>query len=202
MPQNGPVKPLDPRLLRHARATRGFLVAAIAIGTASAVLIVVQAFLVARAVADAFQSGAGLDDVRGALVALVGIAVGRAGLAWAAEAVGHRAAAAAISQLRLQVVTRALQLGPAHLGTGGVGQLTTLVTRGAGALDGYFARYLPQLVLAVVVPLVAGTAILTQDPLSALIVALTIPIIPAFMVLIGWYTESRVDRQWAYIGVL
>lgn len=196
------MKPLDPRLLRHARATRGFLVAAVAIGTTSAVLIVVQAFLIAAAVTDAFQSGADLADVSGTLVALVGIAVGRAGLAWAAEAVGHRSAAAAISQLRLQVVTRALRLGPAHLGTGGVGQLTTLVTRGASALDGYFARYLPQLVLAVVVPLVAGAAILTQDPLSALIVALTIPIIPAFMVLIGWYTESRVDRQWATLGVL
>jgi thiol reductant ABC exporter CydD subunit len=196
------MKPLDPRLLRHARATRGFLVAAVAIGAASALLIVAQAFLIAHAVTAALQDGAGVADLQGVLVALVGIALGRAGLAWAAEAVGHRSAAAAISQLRLQVLERCLRLGPAHLGTGGVGPLTSLVTRGASALDTYFARYLPQLVLAVVVPLIGGVAILTQDPLSALIVALTLPLIPVFMVLIGRYTQARMDRQWATLGVL
>jgi ATP-binding cassette subfamily C protein CydCD len=196
------VKPLDPRLLRHARATRGFLVAAVVLGTASAVLVVIQAFVIADAIVAGFQQGAGVDAIRGALLALVAIAVGRGVLAWAAEAVGHRSAAAAVSQLRLQVVDRALRLGPAHLDASRVGELTTMLTRGAASLDGYFARYLPQLVLAVVVPLVGGVAILTQDPLSALIVALTIPIIPVFMVLIGRYTEARVDRQWATLGVL
>jgi ATP-binding cassette subfamily C protein CydCD len=196
------VKPLDPRLLRHARATRGFLVAAVLLGTVSALLVVTQAFLIADAVAAAFQEGAGLADIRAVLLGLVGIAVGRGLLAWASEAVGHRAAAAAISQLRLRVVDRALRLGPAHLERSRVGELSGLLTHGVAGLDGYFARYLPQLVLAVVVPLVGGVAILTQDPLSALIVALTIPIIPVFMVLIGRYTEARVTRQWATLGVL
>ena len=196
------MKPLDPRLLRHARATRGFLVASIAIGSANALLIVAQAILIAWTVVAAFQQGAGLADVRMGLIGLAGIAVARAALAWGAEAAGHRSAAAAISQLRLQVVQRALALGPAHLGSGGAGELTTLVTRGASALDTYFARYLPQLVLAVVVPLIAGTAILTRDPLAALIIALTVPLIPVFMSLIGRYAQARVDRQWATLGVL
>jgi ATP-binding cassette, subfamily C, bacterial CydCD len=196
------VKPLDPRLLQHARATRGFLIAAVGLGTVSALLVVAQAFLIADAVVAAFQEGAGLPDVRPVLVGLVSIAIGRGLLAWASEAVGHRSAAAAISQLRLQVVDRALRLGPAHLDQSRVGELTALLTRGATGLDGYFARYLPQLVLAVVVPLVGGVAILTQDPLAALIVALTLPIIPVFMVLIGRYTEARVNRQWSTLGVL
>ena len=108
------MKPLDPRLLAHARATRAFLVAAVAIGAASALLIVAQAVLIAGVVVDGFQSGADLADVRPALALIALIAVGRAVLAWAAEAVGHRAAADATSQLRLQVVERALRLGPAH----------------------------------------------------------------------------------------
>ena len=103
-----------------------------------------------------------------------------------------------MSQLRLAVVRGALTRGTQVP----VGELTTLVTRGAGSLDSYFARYLPQLVLAVVVPLIAGAAILTQDLLAAAIVALTLPLIPLFMVLIGRYTEARVDRQWATLGVL
>jgi ATP-binding cassette, subfamily C, bacterial CydCD len=196
------VKPLDPRLLAHAHATRGFLLASVVIGTVSALLLVAQAFLIADAVTAAFQDGAGLGEVQSTLVALVAIAVARAALAWASEAVGHRSAANATSQLRMQVVERALRLGPAFLGGRGVGELTTLVTRGAGALDTYFARYLPQLVLAVVVPLIATVVIATQDLLAAVIIALTVPIIPLFMVLIGQYTQARVDRQWATLGVL
>jgi ATP-binding cassette subfamily C protein CydCD len=189
-------------LLAHARATRGFLLASVLIGTVSAVLLVAQAFLIADAVTAAFQDGAGLGEVQSTLVALVAIAVARAVLAWASEAVGHRSAATATSQLRMQVVQRALHLGPAFLGGRGVGELTALVTRGASALDTYFARYLPQLVLAVVVPLIATVVIATQDLLAAVIIALTVPIIPVFMVLIGRYTQARVDRQWTTLGVL
>ncbi|MGB7981971.1 MAG: thiol reductant ABC exporter subunit CydD [Candidatus Nanopelagicales bacterium] len=196
------MKPLDPRLLAHARATRTFLVAAVAIGAASALLIVAQAVLIARVVVDAFQSGADVVDLRTPLLLIAAIAVGRAVLAWAAEAVGHRAAASATSQLRLQVVERALLLGPAHFSGHGAGELTSLVTRSGPALDSYFSRYLPQLVLAVVIPLIAGTVILTQDVLSAVIIALTIPAIPVFMSLIGRYTQARVDRQWNTLGTL
>ncbi len=202
MGQNWGVKPLDPRLLQHARATRGFLAASVAIGTMSALLLVAQAFLIAGVVADAFQGGATVADLSGPISALVGIAVARAILVWGSEAVGHRSAARATSQLRMQVLERAIRLGPAFLGGRGVGELTTLVTRGAGALDSYFARYLPQLVLAVLVPLIATAFIVTRDPLAAIIIALTVPIIPMFMVLIGRQTESRVSRQWSTLGVL
>ena len=193
------MRPLDPRLLRHARATRTFLILSVLLGACSAVLIVMQGFLLANAIWYVIQDGATVDYLLGRIVGwLVAIAVIRGLLAWASEAVGHRSAAAAISQLRLQVVSQALARGTALP----VGELTTLVTRGVSALDGYFARYLPQLVLAVLVPLIAGVAILTQDPLAALIVALTVPLIPVFMTLIGKATQSKVDRQWATLGTL
>jgi ATP-binding cassette subfamily C protein CydCD len=192
------MRPLDPRLLRHARVTRAFLVASVAMGGLSALLVVAQAFLIADAVVAVFQDGASAADLTGTLMALVVITAARALLAWAAEAVGHRSAAAAISELRLQVMGRALRSGSDLP----VAELATLVSRGADALDGYFARYLPQLVLAVLVPLIAGTAILTQDPLAAVIIALTVPLIPVFMILIGRYTQGRVDRQWHTLGVL
>ena len=193
-----PVRPLDPRLLRHAQATRTFLVASVALGAMSALLVVAQAFLLARAVVAVFHHGTPVSELSSTLGWLVAIAAARAVLAWAAEAVGHRSAAAAISELRLHVVAAALRTGTELP----VGELATLVTRGAAALDGYFARYLPQLVLAVLVPLIAGTAILTQDVLAAVILALTIPLIPVFMVLIGRYTQARVDRQWSTLGLL
>jgi hypothetical protein len=65
------------------------------------------------------------------------------------------------------------------------GHLATLATHGVDALDGYFSRYLPQLVLAVIVPVAVIVAVCTADWISALIIAVTIPLIPIFMALIG-----------------
>ncbi|MFM2438212.1 MAG: hypothetical protein RLZ55_1031, partial [Actinomycetota bacterium] len=110
--------------------------------------------------------------------------------------------ARAKSELRTALVEHVMALGPVWLARRGEGELATLTTRGIDALDAYFARYLPTLVLAVTVPLLGGLAILTQDLLAAVIVALTIPLIPLFMVLIGRLTESRMQRQWRTLGVL
>src|SRR5690606_16712434 len=76
------------------------------------------------------------------------------------------------------------------------GELTALATRGVDALDDYFARYLPQLGLAAVVPVAVLARIVSSDWVSAAIILGTLPLIPLFMVLIGWATKSRMDRQW------
>ena len=70
------------------------------------------------------------------------------------------------------------------------------MTRGIDALDGYYARYLPQLVLAVIVPVVILAVVVGQDLLSAVVIAVTLPLIPVFMVLVGMYTRGRVEKQW------
>ncbi|MFI5959497.1 thiol reductant ABC exporter subunit CydD [Cryptosporangium sp. NPDC051539] len=210
------MKPLDPRLLRYARATRWFLAAAVLTGVLGAVLLVAQATLLAEAIVTVFRTGAGPDGIRGTLVALALILAGRAGLAWVQEVAAFRAAAAVKSDLRQAVLRRAAtsagapeagvaedgaaQEGAAQDGSGGAGDhgaggLAALVSRGVDALDGYFARYLPQLVLAVVVPVIVGTRLLAADWLTALIVGLTLPLIPVFMILIGRWTKARTDRQ-------
>ncbi len=196
------MKPLDPRLLRHARATRTLLVAQVALGSADALLLIGQAFLIADVVTAAFWNGAELAQVSTKLWALVGISLGRATSTWLSAVVAHRAGAAAVSQLRRAVMDRLLTRGPAYLDAQRPGELVALVTRGATALHEYFAGYLPQLVLAVVVPTLLGVVIATQDVLSALLVAVTTPLIPLFMVLIGRFTQARVERQWSSLGVL
>lgn len=196
------MRPLDPRLLRYAEATRGFLVACVVIGSAVAGLVVVQAFALADIITGVFQDGLGLAQLRQVLVLLVAVIVARAVLLYLAEIVAHRAGAKAKNQLRQGLLAHALNLGPGWLAGRGAGELATLATRGIDGLDAYFARYLPMLVLAVTVPIIGGVAILSQDVLSALIVALTLPLIPVFMILVGRFTQSRVDRQWRTLGVL
>ncbi|SHL55788.1 thiol reductant ABC exporter subunit CydD [Streptomyces yunnanensis] len=205
------MKPVDPRLLRYARATRGFLVAVVVLGLAGAGLVVSQAMLIAEIVVGAFQHERTLGALATPVALLAAVSVGRGLVSWLTELAAHRASAAVKSELRMRLVERAAALGPGaeirraegadtlELRTG---ELATLATRGIDALDDYFARYLPQLGLAVVVPVAVLARIVTGDWISALTIVITLPLIPLFMVLIGWATQSRMDRQWRLLSRL
>lgn len=185
--------PIDPRLLKRARATRTYLGAGIAVGSLTAVATLGQAWLISQSVADIVgtRTLATLGWAVGGLAAVFGV---KAVLTWAGEWLGHRAAAAVKSQLRRDLM--AARLARPVDSPGSTAGLITLVTQGLDALDGYFSKYLPQLALAVTVPLVVGVAILGADLTSALIVALTLPLIPVFMALVGWTTETLTKRRW------
>jgi len=184
--------PIDRRLLSRGRATRNFLVALVAVGVATSVLVIAQARLISDAVAHVFTSHA-IDGVArwAALLAVVFLA--RAVLGWAGEVLAHRAAADVKSRLRHDLLAARLAR-PQHASVP-TGTLVTLVTEGLDDLDGYYAKYLPQVLLAATVPLVVGITIATQDLQSAVIVAITIPLIPVFMALIGWTTQAQVQRR-------
>ncbi|MFD5855820.1 thiol reductant ABC exporter subunit CydD [Streptomyces chartreusis] len=196
------MKPIDPRLLRYARATRLFLIAVVGLGVVGAVLVIAQAMLIAEAVVGAFQQGMSAAELRTPLLLLVAVAVGRAVVAWLTELAAHRASAAVKSELRGRLLERSAELGPGWLGGQRTGSLVALATRGVDALDDYFSRYLPQLGLAVVVPIAVLARIVTEDWVSAAIIVGTLPLIPVFMMLIGWATQSRMDRQWQLLSRL
>ncbi|GHH05707.1 thiol reductant ABC exporter subunit CydD [Streptomyces lanatus] len=196
------MKPIDPRLLRYARATRLFLIAVVGLGAIGAALVIAQAMLIAEAVVGAFQHGMSAAELRTPLLLLVAVAGGRAVVAWLTELAAHRASAAVKSELRGRLLERAAQLGPGWLSGQRTGSLVALATRGVDALDDYFSRYLPQLGLAVVVPVAVLARIVTEDWVSAAIIVGTLPLIPIFMMLIGWATQSRMDRQWRLLSRL
>ncbi|WP_328480968.1 thiol reductant ABC exporter subunit CydD [Streptomyces sp. NBC_00377] len=196
------MKPIDPRLLRYARATRLFLVAVVGLGAVGAALVITQAMLIAEVVVGAFQHGLSLSELRTPLLLLMTVAVGRAVVAWLTELAAHRASAAVKSELRRRLLDRATALGPNWLSDRRTGSLVALATRGVDALDDYFSRYLPQLGLAVVVPVAVLARIVTEDWVSAAIIVGTLPLIPVFMMLIGWATQSRMDRQWRLLSRL
>ncbi|MEU1227501.1 thiol reductant ABC exporter subunit CydD [Streptomyces sp. NPDC005828] len=196
------MKPIDPRLLRYARATRLFLVAVVVLGLVGAALVIAQAMLIAEIVVGAFQKAQSVSDLTTALLLLAGVAVARGLVSWLTELAAHRASAAVKSELRGRLLGRAAELGPGWLSGQKAGSLIALATRGVDALDDYFARYLPQLGLAVVVPVAVLARIVTEDWVSAAIIVVTLPLIPVFMILIGWYTQARMDRQWKLLSRL
>ena len=185
--------PLDPRLVRRARATLPFLVALCVVGVGTALLILAQAWLLAESISSVFDTHTttGLARWAGLLAAVF---AGRALLAWAQESLAHRACAAVKSQLRRDVLAARLAR-PTDARTSS-STLITLVTTGLDALDGYYSKYLPQLVLASIVPVVLAIAIGLQDVRSLVIVIITVPLIPVFMALIGWRTEAAMKRRW------
>ncbi|WP_078953715.1 thiol reductant ABC exporter subunit CydD [Streptomyces globisporus] len=196
------MKPIDPRLLRYARATRLFLIAVVVLGLVGAALVIAQAMLIAEIVVGAFQKAQSVADLTTSLLLLAGVAVARGLVSWLTELAAHRASAAVKSELRGRLLGRAAALGPGWLSGQKAGSLIALATRGVDALDDYFARYLPQLGLAVVVPVAVLARIVTEDWVSAAIIVVTLPLIPVFMILIGWYTQARMDRQWKLLSRL
>ncbi|MET0811982.1 MAG: thiol reductant ABC exporter subunit CydD [Microbacterium sp.] len=188
-------RPVDPRLLRYAAASRGFFVAIAAIAVLQTAVIVAFAWLLTRVIVGAIE-GQPWPELSAALGALAVVVALRAVLLWAREAVAARAAARVQSQLRLALVHAVGELGPDWLATRNSAQLAVTAGRGLEALEAYFGRYLPQLVQTVVATPIIVAVMWWQDWISGLTVLLTIPLIPIFMVLIGLATRAVQQKQW------
>jgi ATP-binding cassette subfamily C protein CydD len=195
------MKPVDRRLLRHARAARGYLAVVVVLGLALTALVLAQAGLLARALAAA-APGVGPVALWPVLVTLLVVVLARAVAVYGGEAAALRASASVKSQLRRRLAAQVLRLGPAWLGGQRTGEITTLATRGLDALDPYFARYLPQLVLACLVPLAVAVRVALADWISALIIVVTLPLIPVFTALVGLPARARARRQWLLLARL
>jgi thiol reductant ABC exporter CydD subunit len=192
---------LDRRLLRRARPARTLLGVDVGIGLLTSVLVLVQASLLAWVVARAFR-GETLADVWPELVLLALTFAARGVCAWSFEVAGRRAATTVLSELRLALVSRRLRAQPAAGDGVEAGEIAAAAVQGIDALESYFARYLPQVVLACLVPLIVLAWVAWIDVESALILLLTLPLVPVFMWLIGRYTEARTRERWLALRLL
>lgn len=187
--------PIHPRLLRRAEATRGYLVASVVVGILTAGLLIAQAWLLAHTIVEVFTTRALPSNWSWLLVGLAAVFGARGLLSWLNSVLAHRSAAAVKSQLRRDVI--AARAADPTSNRNSSATLVHVTTTGLDALEGYFSKYLPQLGLAVTVPFLVGGAILLTDWPSAFIVAFTLPLIPIFMVLIGWTTQAATKRSFA-----
>lgn len=186
---------LDQRLIRRTRSVRPLLALDTALGIATVVPVVGTAVLLGRIVAGS-AAGASLAELR-TDVALLALAFAVRGvLGWWMEVAGRRAAANVLSELRLDLVGRRLAAQPIAVDGTEAGEVTAAAVQGVDALEGYFARYLPQLVLASVIPFAVIGWVATIDVQSALLMTLTLPLVPVFMWLIGRATEQHTNSRW------
>ncbi|TDE15120.1 thiol reductant ABC exporter subunit CydD [Jiangella asiatica] len=184
------------RLLASLPAYRVIALAFTVLAVAGAVAILVQAELLARALADGVLSRSGAEALAGTLALLAGVFAVRAGLSWAQQALAQRAAASIKASLRRRLLRRTQELGPGWLTGQHSGALTTTLGRGLDALEPYFTGYFPQLFVAAVVPLAVLVRLAVADLASAVIVLVTLPLIPIFGILVGLSTKRATERQW------
>lgn len=183
------MKPLDPRLLRHARAARRYIVITTITGVITAGLVVAQAALISWAISPVIAQRDATGQVGAMVAGLVAVVLTRALVLLIQEALAHRAATRTIIELRQAVLEHTAALGPRWQAEHGA-STATLLTRGLDDLEPYFTRYLPQLLLASTVTPATIAVLLTQDWASTIAVVLTIPLIPIFMILIGRMTQN------------
>ncbi|WP_323743482.1 thiol reductant ABC exporter subunit CydD [Agreia pratensis] len=195
------MKPLDPRLLGYARAARSFLMAGALIGLAQTACIVLFAWFLSQVIVRAID-GQSLSELTPMIAALAGVVVARAALLWIAEVTSTRGAARVKSQLRSRVLAAITQLGPGWMAERNATSVATVTGPGLDALDTYFSRYLPQLILTAIATPIVVLVIFLEDWPSALGVVLTLPIIPVFMILIGWATQTVQKKQWRLLNTL
>lgn len=187
---------LDRRLLSLLRGEHSRLALTVGLGVLGGALLVLQACVLSRAIAGVFLGGQTLAEVTPLLLALAGLALARAGTAWLSASAADALAGRIKQALRSALYSHLLALGPAYTGGERSGELVAVALQGVEELDAYFRDYLPALALAALVPLTFLAFILPLEPLSGLVLLLTAPLIPFFMVLIGALARGVTRRQW------
>ena len=184
------------RLMRVARPGLLFLVLAVGCGLLGGIATIVQWSAFAAIVARAFLGGERLGALRTPFFLFLGAVAIRALLAWAREVLAQIGATRATDALRAQFVAQMQRLGPARLRGEQTGAIVASATGGIDRLEPYFARFLPQSALSQLVPLIIAAAVWPRDWASAILLLATAPVLPILMILVGTYTEERINRQW------
>jgi ATP-binding cassette subfamily C protein CydD len=187
---------MNRELVREVRSARVSLGLTVALGLLAAAATIVQLVFLSKVVDGVFLEGMDLVEVRGLLVLLLCASLLRSVLLWGREVIAQRGAVRVKSELRERLCAHVLRLGPSYTKEERTGELTTTATEGIEKLDAYVGRYLPQVFLSVLVPLMIAGYVLPRDPSSAILLVVTAPVIPVLMVLVGSYAEEHTRRQW------
>lgn len=193
---------IDRRLMAEMKKCRQRFFMLIGLSAGSGVLVILQADYLTKIIDGVFLGGLDLAAVWPWLLALLGIMLFRAVLIWLNEISAHRLAATIKSSVRERLARQLLTLGPTQVHGEQSGEMVNLLVEGVENIEPYFARFLPQLVVAAVVPLLVLGVVTPLDTTTALILLVTAPLIPLFMVLIGRAADELNKRQWATLSKL
>ncbi len=188
------------QLLKQPPTARHYLGLTIGLGLLMSLTIVGQAYLLSHIINAVFLLGHTLSDVQPMLYLLLMLAVGRGGLTWGSDLSAQRLASLVKHDLRTRLSQHLLDLGPTYTQGERSGELSNTLTVGIESLDAYLSQYLPRLILAALTPLTILLFVLPLDILSGVVLLVTAPLIPVFMILIGGLAKERTNRQWTQLS--
>jgi len=183
-------------LRNQGRLARHSILLAAGLGVLGGVLLIPQAWLLAHAVNAVVLEHAQLAQILPWLWPMPAIFVARFVVTYASARVAIRAATVVKEDVRARLVRHLQALGPTYLHPRHSGDLAVTAVDGIEALEAYYARYLPQMALVSLMPLALLVFVFPQDWLSGLVLLVSAPLIPLFMVLIGGRAEQLNQRQW------
>src|SRR6266536_3357876 len=190
------------RLLSLTRDSRTALILTVLSGFLAGLLTIGQAYLLSSTVNDVLLQGQPLTDVFPWLQLILVIIAGRAFFTWLNEVSANIVAVKIKSDLRDRLFNHILNLGPAYTRGQRTGELTTAAVEGIEALDAYYSQYLPQLVITALIPISILIVVFPIDLLSGIVMLVTAPLIPFFMILIGKGAEVVTKRQYQTLSRL
>ena len=183
-------------LFQHSKFASGVVLLTILLGVMGVGVTIAQLVFLSKVVNSVFLARGTLVQVGPLLLLLLGLIVVRAALSWLREVTAQQAAIRVKSALRLRLFAHLLELGPGYSKSESTGELVATASEGIERLDAYVSRYLPQIALSVLVPLIIAAYIFPIDWISAALLLVTAPIIPLLMFLVGSYAEKHIQRQW------
>jgi len=187
---------VNKRLIALACSSSAALIFTIMAGFMAGILTVGQAWTLSKSVDDVFLGGLTLSEISGTLQLWLLIVLGRALMVWLGEISAGILARYVKTALRERLYRQLINLGPNYVRGERTGELINTMVEGIGALDAWFRGYLPQLVLAALLPLTFLFFIFPRDLLTGFVLLLTAPLIPIFMYLIGSLADELTKKQW------
>lgn len=190
------------RLMKNAPAARVLFAASVCLGLAGGILIILEAVWIARITDRVFLGGEGLEELLPALFVLLGWIGLRVLVHIAGEWVSTDMAARIKEDLRVRMVRKLAELGPQAIKKERSGELLSTLYEGVEQLESFLARYIPQVALSTLIPIAVLCATLRMDLTSTLILAVTMPLLIFFMIIIGMTTKAKTAKQYRLLGYL
>ncbi|GAC1366600.1 MAG: thiol reductant ABC exporter subunit CydD [Ktedonobacteraceae bacterium] len=193
---------INKRLLHYVKTMRVYVMAVGLLGLLTALCIVLQSHYIAQIINGAFLARQPLARLISALSILLLVLLGRAGLVWGGEVVTNFVSGTVKSELRLRLFRHIFQLGPLYVKGERSGEIVNTAVGGVEALDAYFNQFFPQACATLIIPTVILAVVFATDTLSGIVLLVTWPILPLFMILIGKQASAMTERRWQLLSHL
>jgi len=193
---------INKRLLQYVKTMRPYIIVVALLSFLTAIFILLQSHYIALIINGAFLKHESLTYLMSPLLVLLLVIVGRAAVIWGTTAATNFVSTTVKGDLRLRLFRHILKLGPMYIKGERSGEIANTTTDGIEALDAYFIQYFPQVCATAVIPLVLLVVVFSIDPLSGIVLLITFPLLPIFMILIGKRANAMTERRWHQLSTL